>query len=67
MKKALKNNIRFYIIIAVVGVIFIIAIFYSGEAQSCGLGLFLKSMANSFGVALIVILLGYGLVIIPKA
>ncbi|CAD8048081.1 unnamed protein product [Paramecium sonneborni] len=67
LKKALKNNMKFYIIISVVGIVFVLAIFYTGQTEQCGLGTFLKSMANSFGVALIILLLGYGLVIIPKA
>lgn len=52
---------RFYIIIGVAGLLFIVCILITGTAQDYGLGSFLKSMANSFGVALIIILLGYTL------
>lgn len=30
IKKALKNNMRFYIVISVVGLVFVLAIFYTG-------------------------------------
>lgn len=38
---------------------FVVLIILTGTASNYGLATFLKSLANSFGVALIIMLLGY--------
>lgn len=46
---------------------FIIYLLISQTQKEHGLTLYLKSMANAFGLFLIIILLGYSLISIPKA
>lgn len=66
LTRSFRNNIKFYVAIGIVGIIFIVCIVMTGTAQQYGLGTFLKSMANSFGIALTIILLGYSLVTVPR-
>jgi hypothetical protein len=72
--RSLINNGKFFLVIGVAGVAFVSIIIVTGSASNYGLAAVLKSMANSFGVALIIILLGYlnhkfrySLVAVPKA
>ena len=67
MIRSLVNNGKFFLFIGVAGVAFVTIIIITGSASHYGLAAVLKSMANSFGVALIIILLGYSLVAVPKA
>ncbi len=66
IKRSLSNNFRFYIMIIVLGLGFIVYILLTGTADEIGLNTFLKSLANSYGVALIIGLLGYSLITVPR-
>ena len=59
--------LKFYLMMAPLGVAFVGYLVYSGMAKELGLIMFSKSMANAFGITLIIVLLGYSLVAIPKA
>jgi len=61
------SNIKFYLMMAPVGAAFVGYLAYSGMAKEYGLLMFLKGMANAFGITLIILLLGYSLAAIPKA
>jgi hypothetical protein len=67
LKRSLLSNLKFYLLMAPVGVAFVGYLAYSGMAKEYGLIMFLKSMANAFGITLIILLLGYSLAAIPKA
>jgi len=49
------------------GFLFIVYIMATGTAREYGLLTFFKALANSYGVFLIIGLLGYSLVNIPRA
>ncbi|CAD8093585.1 unnamed protein product [Paramecium primaurelia] len=65
--RSLINNGKFYLIIGIAGIAFVVILVMTGQASDYGLAKLLKSMANSFGVALIIILLGYSLIAVPRA
>ena len=67
IRRSFNNNMKFYMAAGGASVLFIIYIYVAGIANDVGLFTFLKSLANSFGVFLIIVLLGYSLVTIPRS
>ncbi|CAK87716.1 unnamed protein product (macronuclear) [Paramecium tetraurelia] len=67
LMRSLINNGKFFLVIGIAGIVFIVIIVMTGQASDYGLTKLLKSMANSFGVALIIVLLGYSLIAVPRA
>ncbi|KRX05631.1 hypothetical protein PPERSA_09771 [Pseudocohnilembus persalinus] len=67
LKYSLKINGIFYCIMGIIGFGFVTIIMYIGLEGEYGLINFFKSLANCWGIFLIMILLGYSLVLVPKA
>ncbi|CAD8191948.1 unnamed protein product [Paramecium octaurelia] len=65
--RSLINNGKFFLAIGIAGIVFVVILVMTGQASDYGLAKLLKSMANSFGVALIIVLLGYSLIAVPRA
>ena len=58
---------KFYIVGGAAGVLFIAYLYIAGIAKQFGLVTFLKSLANCYGLFLIIVLLGYSLITIPRS
>lgn len=58
LRRSFNNNIRFYVIIGSLGFFFITYIYFTGQAEHLGMMMFFKALANSYGVFLIIGLLG---------
>ncbi|KAI7900314.1 LMBR1-like membrane protein-domain-containing protein [Cokeromyces recurvatus] len=67
LKSAIHVNIRFYSIYVVVGAIGLIyLIFGNGLTTREGIQSYVMAAANSWGLFLVIILMGYGLVSVPR-
>jgi hypothetical protein len=73
MKRAIRRNVISYIIFGVIGVVFITYLIITQKLTgynffnfSKHLLAFLVSLANAWGIFLIIFMLGYGLVAVPK-
>lgn len=67
LKRSLMSNLKFILLISIVGLVFLVYIIWSGTASEYGLNTFLKTLANGYGIALIIGLLGYSIITIPRA
>jgi len=67
LKRALKTNLMFYVIIAVLGLAFVFYMVIKKQFTSKSLTAFLIAVSNAWGIFLIIMLFGYGLVAIPKS
>lgn len=67
LKYSLKINGLFYLLIALAGLVFIGIVMKLGLPGDYGLMTFFLSLANCWGIFLIMVLLGYSLVAIPKS
>lgn len=66
LKRSLKSNGVFYVYMLVGAVVFLIILIMINAAGDMGLITFLKCLASAFGMFLLMILLGYGMVEIPR-
>lgn len=65
-KRAIRRNIIFYVIFIVLGVIFLTYLIVKKQLSGKHLIGFLMALSNAWGIFLIIFLLGYGLVAVPK-
>lgn len=65
-KTSIKLNLKLYGFMILLGVIFIIYLLISGTLTVDKLGGFAIVMVNCFGLLLVVLLLGHGIVALPK-
>ncbi|CAO3591029.1 unnamed protein product [Absidia cylindrospora] len=64
---AAKVNVRFYMIYVVVGIIGLVYLFFKGGITTrAKLQAFVMAMANSWGLFLVIMFMGYGLVAVPR-
>jgi hypothetical protein len=63
----LKSNGVFYLYMLIGGVLFLILLIWINAAGDMGIMTFLKCMASAFGMFLLMILMGYGMVEIPRS
>ena len=66
LNRSIKKNLFFYLLSIIVGVIFVTYLLLSQNFTVNHLISFLISTSNAFGVFIIIFLLGYGLVALPK-
>jgi hypothetical protein len=66
MKRAIRRNVISYIIFGVIGVVFVIYLISTKRLTGKHLLAFLVSLANAWGIFLIIFMLGHGLVAVPK-
>ena len=62
LKRSLRANGIFYLILLAISVVFLILILVLGVAEQMGLLIFLKCLATMWGMLLLMILLGYSMV-----
>lgn len=67
LKRSLKSNGIFYVYMLVGAVVFLVVLVMVDAAGDMGLVTFLKCLASAFGIFLLMILMGYGMVEIPRA
>ncbi|KAI9025976.1 LMBR1-like membrane protein-domain-containing protein [Phycomyces nitens] len=68
IKSAIKVNVRFYLIYVFVGIFGLIyLVFGSGYNSRQRIQVLVMAMANSWGLLLVIIFMGYGLVSVPRA
>ena len=63
---ALKENAKFYIIVVSVSVVFIMILLIRGTISFSEIGSLIMALSNIFGLLLLVLLLGHGLVELPR-
>ena len=66
MKRRLKINGIFYLVLIVIAIVALVALFFLDAGGDMGLVVFLKCLATMWGMLLLMVLLGYALVEIPK-
>ena len=66
LKRSLRINGYFYLILLGVSVLLLIVIVLMGVAGDMGLIIFLKCLATMWGMLLLMMFLGYALVEVPK-
>ena len=66
MKRSLRINGIFYLVLLGVAAVFLLALVLLGVGKEMGLLLYLKCLAMIWGMFLLIILLGYSLVEIPR-
>ncbi|KAL4503388.1 hypothetical protein ABPG72_000994 [Tetrahymena utriculariae] len=66
VKRSIKINLMIILGIGAIGLLFIVYLLISGKISWDNMEGFLIGLANGFGIFLVVILLGHGLVMIPK-
>eukprot|EP01112_Ceratiomyxa_fruticulosa_P024183 TRINITY_DN969_c0_g1_i4.p1 TRINITY_DN969_c0_g1~~TRINITY_DN969_c0_g1_i4.p1 ORF type:complete len:675 (-),score=88.51 TRINITY_DN969_c0_g1_i4:108-2132(-) len=66
MIRSLKENVILYIVMAVAGVVFILGLLIAKQLQKEQLMSLIMALANAYGLVLVVVLMGYGLVDIPR-
>ncbi|ORX49900.1 LMBR1-domain-containing protein [Hesseltinella vesiculosa] len=67
LKSALQVNLRFYSIYLVVGIVGLVyLVFKGGYTTWAKLQSFVMAMANSWGLFLVIMFMGYGLVAVPR-
>ena len=67
LKRSLKSNGVFYLYMLVGGIVGLVLLMLVNAAGDMGLMTYLKSLASAFGMFLLMLLLGYGMVEIPKS
>ncbi|KAG2236234.1 hypothetical protein INT48_008594 [Thamnidium elegans] len=68
LKSAVKVNVRFYSIYVVVGTIGLVyLVFGSGLTTREGIQSYVMAAANSWGLFLVIVFMGYGLVSVPRS
>ena len=63
---SLRANLRFYLVLVVLGVAFVIWVLSASSVQFGDLPSFALTLANTYGLCLIILMLGYGLVEVPR-
>jgi hypothetical protein len=66
LRRSLRTNGIFYLYLLAISIVCLIGIMLLGAAEEMGLILFLKCLATMWGMFLLMVLLGYSLVEIPK-
>ncbi|KAI8081328.1 LMBR1-like membrane protein-domain-containing protein [Halteromyces radiatus] len=67
LKSAAQVNIRFYMIYVIIGIIGLIYLFFKGGITTReDLQGFVMAMANSWGLFLVIMFMGYGLIAVPR-
>jgi hypothetical protein len=66
LKRAIRTNVIMYLIFLVVGVVFILYLIIKQQLTGYRLIYFLIALSNAWGIFLIIFMLGYGLVAVPK-
>ena len=78
LKRAIKTNVIFYVILLVIGLIFLLYLIIKQQLTGYNTNIeflkifsrkllaFLIALSNAWGIFLIIFLLGYGLVALPK-
>jgi len=66
IKSSLKINLMFYFIAGIIFGAFMVYLYVEGTFETVPLKGFFIALSNAFGLFLIMIFLGYGLVSIPK-
>jgi len=64
--RSILNNLIFYGIAGVFFIVFLVYLYYKHTFEDITLRGFLIAMSNAWGLFLIIIFLGYGLVTVPK-
>lgn len=67
LKRSLKSNGIFYLYMLVGGIIGLVLLMLLKAAGDMGLVTYLKCLASAFGMFLLMLLLGYGMVEVPKS
>lgn len=67
LKRSLKSNGIFYLYMLVGGVVFLVIMILLDVAGDMGLITYLKCLASAFGMFLLMLLMGYGMVEIPRS
>lgn len=67
LKYSLRSNLKFYVVVLLLLVVFIVWMAISNSWGPTKLSGFLIAAANTYGMLLIVVMLGYGLVEAPRA
>ena len=66
LKRAIKTNLYIYLIFLILGIVFILYLVIKQELTGKKLVAFLIALSNAWGLFIIIFLLGYGLVAVPK-
>jgi len=66
LRTSIKENLILYALCAVLGVIAILFLLSYGRLDAASLGGFLVALSNAFGITTGLVLVGYGLVEVPK-
>lgn len=65
--RSVKINLLIYGIFTVLGIIFVVYLLIKGDISLQGITTLIIAAANTFGILLVIILLGYGLVWVPRS
>ncbi|CAM9213039.1 unnamed protein product [Laminaria digitata] len=66
LKSAIRLNIRQYLLMALALVLFVIYLLISGQTSASSVSGFLMALANTYGLLFIILLLGHGLIQVPR-
>ena len=66
LKTAIYRHVRLFVIMGSVGIVLLIYLLIAGKLEMAHLPAFLMALSNCWGLFLIIVLLGYGLVAIPR-
>lgn len=66
LAEAIKQNLIFYGVMAVCGVAFLIWLIVANNLSTNDLPAFMFTLSTTFGLCVIVVMLGYGLVEVPR-
>jgi hypothetical protein len=66
IKMAIINNLIIYGIFAALGILFMVYLIFKSELSFTELMPILMAASNAFGMCLVVVLLSYGLVAVPR-
>ena len=67
LRRSFKTNAIFYLYLAVGGVIGLIVFFLLDASQGINLPIYLKALATAFGIFLLMLMMGYAMVEIPRS
>lgn len=67
LKRSIRKNLYFYAVILILGSIFLVFLIIRQKFTYNHMLMFLVSTSNNWGIFLIIFLLGYGLVALPKS